>query len=64
MAMDYIDDRAFEAGPVYFTDMDRCEPSSAVSPYPGLGRWRTLAYEAEGISGTMLLLVSIDAWII
>ena len=55
MPEDYIDDRAFEAEPVYFTDMDRCEPSSAVSPYPGLGRWRTLAYEAEGISGTMLL---------
>ena len=55
MAMDYIDDRAFEAEPVYFTDMDKCEPSSAVSPYPGLGRWRTLAYEAEGLSGTMLL---------
>ena len=61
MAMDYIDDRAFEAEPLHFTDMDNCEPPSAVSPYPGLGRWRTLAYEAEGISGTMLLLVSIDA---
>ena len=40
MAMDYIDDRAFEAG-VYFTDMDRW--SRVV-----LGRWRTLAYEADG----------------
>ncbi len=55
MAGDYIDDRAFESGPVYFTDLDNCEPSSAVSPYPGLGRWRKLSYEAEGISGTMLL---------
>ena len=55
MVIDYIDDRAFEAEPLYFTDMDSCEPSSAVSPSPGLGRWRTLAYEAEGLSGTMLL---------
>ena len=52
MAMDYIDDRAFEAEPVYFTDMDRCEPSSAVSPYPGLGRWRTLTTpDGEPASG-------------
>ncbi len=55
MGRDYIDDRAFEGKPVYFTDMDSCEPSSAVSPYPGLGRWRSLEYEAEGLTGTMLL---------
>ena len=68
MAMDYIDDRAFEAEPVYFTDMDRCEPSFGhgevllseevclKSPYPGLGRWRRRSpTTAEGISGTMLL---------
>lgn len=52
---DYIDDRGFVGEPIYFTDMDNCVSSGAVSRYPGLHRWRTLDYQTQDMSGTMLL---------
>ena len=50
-----IADRGFSAEPVYLTDLDRCEPASALSSDPRLGHWRTLAYETETLSGVMLM---------
>ena len=42
------------ADPIYLTDMDRCCPSSALSPEPRRGHWRTLDYETDTLSGVML----------
>jgi hypothetical protein len=40
--------------PVFLTDLDRCEPVAALSSAPAWRRWRTVAYEADGVAGTML----------
>ena len=52
---DFLADLGFSAEPVYIADLDRCQPSSAVGDEPQRGRWRTLAYEAETVSGVMVL---------
>ena len=48
-------DAWLEGEAVYLTDMDRCLPSDAVSPEPKRGRWRTVGYESDELSGTMLV---------
>ena len=54
-ATDYIDDRGFSGQATYFADLDKCQPASALSPEPTYRRWRMLKYEAESLSGVMLL---------
>ncbi|MSP13591.1 MAG: hypothetical protein EXR62_11615 [Chloroflexi bacterium] len=41
--------------PIIISDLSRCRPGSALSTTPRLGHWQALPYEAEGISGTLLL---------
>ena len=55
VAADGIADRGFAAQPIYLTDMDRCQPASALSSEPKPGLWRTLAYETDAMSGVMLM---------
>ena len=40
---------------VYLADLTGCEPAAALSPTPRQNCWQTDPYEAEGLSGTMLL---------
>ena len=51
---DAITDRGFRAAPRYVADFDRCTPADALAADPTRGRWQTLPFEAEGVSGTML----------
>ena len=53
--MDRMADGWLEGEAVYLTDMDRCLPGGAVSPEPKRGRWRTVGYESDELSGTMLV---------
>ena len=41
--------------PIYLTDLDRCEPASALADVPALRHWRKLAYTTDELDGTMLL---------
>ena len=52
---DYFGDKWLPGQPIYLTDLDRCQPAEALSPEPRLGRWRTLEYETDTLSGVMLL---------
>ena len=54
-AQPFYADTGFAARPIYITDLDRCGPAAALSPEPDQGRWRMIPYEADGISGVMLL---------
>ena len=40
---------------IYLGDLTGCEPAAALSPTPRQNCWQTVPYEAEGLSGTMLL---------
>ena len=40
---------------IYISDLSRSRPSAALSPTPRQSRWQTIPYEAEGVSGTMLV---------
>ncbi len=40
---------------IYVGDLDRCRPSEALSDDAQPGRWRTMVYDTESFSGTMLL---------
>ena len=40
---------------IYLTDLDKCRPQSALSPERKWHCWRTLPYETDSLSGTMLL---------
>ncbi len=40
--------------PVYVTDLDRCQPRSALSHEPRTHRWRMLNYETENLKGVLL----------
>ena len=42
------------SAPIYLTDLDRCQPSSAISRKGALGSWRLIDYEAEGFTGVSL----------
>ena len=53
--IDRIGDSWLSQQPVYRADMDRCTPADALATEPHLRRWRTLTYEIDSLSGTMLL---------
>ncbi len=40
---------------IYVSDLNRSRPSAALSPTPRQNHWQTIPYEAEGVSGTMLV---------
>lgn len=40
---------------ILLTDMSRCRPAEALSPRARRGHWQLVAYEAEEVSGTMVL---------
>ena len=41
--------------PIYLSDLTRCEPGAAISDGPRKGHWQAVSYEAEGVSGHMLV---------
>jgi hypothetical protein len=51
-----IEDAAarFAGEPVYLSDLDRCRPSSALSPHPKRGRWHAMSYSTDRFSGTLI----------
>ena len=46
---------AAQGSTLFFSDMDRCEPASALSTTPKRGAWRLIPYETEPFTGTMLV---------
>ena len=46
---------AEERSAIYISDLSGCLPGAALSPTPRQNRWQTIPYEAEGMSGTMLV---------
>ena len=55
MAIEFYADTWLSGEPIYLTDMDRCQPASALHPEPGPGLWRTLEYEMDALSGVMIM---------
>ena len=53
--IDRIGDSWLSQQPIYRTDLDRCTPADALDVEPHLRRWRTLTYEIDSLSGTMLM---------
>ena len=53
--IDRIGDNWLSQQPIYRADLDRCTPADALATEPHLRRWRTLTYEINSLSGTMLL---------
>ena len=52
--LDFIADWGLEAEPIYVTDLDRCLPSDALTARPSRGRWRTMPFETQDFSGTLI----------
>ena len=52
---EHLADRGFTAEPIYLTDLERSVPSGALSKVPKPGHWRTLRYQTDTLSGTMLV---------
>lgn len=48
-------------GAVYLTDLGRCRPASALSTRLKRGTWKTLEYETDDFSGTMLVALEESA---
>ena len=46
---------AEERPAIYISDLSGCLPAAALSSTPRQNHWQTVSYEAEGLSGTMLL---------
>ena len=40
---------------IYISDLDRCQPGTAISDKARHRHWRAIPYEAEGVSGTMVV---------
>ena len=40
---------------IYLSDLSRCQPAYLLSSEPQRGHWRTLTYETDTLSGTMLV---------
>ena len=55
MATDSLMDNRFSAQPIYLSDLSRCVPDGALSPEPAPGRWRSMSYETDALSGVMLM---------
>ncbi len=51
----------FAADPIYVSDLERCQPESALSQRARHGSWRVLPYEADVVAGTMLIARSENA---
>ena len=45
----------FAADPIYLTDLENCQPESALSERSRRGGWRLLPYQTDLVSGTMLV---------
>lgn len=41
--------------PMYLTDMDRCQPDSAISREAEINHWRRVNYDTDTLSGVMLI---------
>ncbi len=53
--IDRIGDGWLSQQPIYRADLNLCTPADALAVEPRLRRWRTLTYETDSLSGTMLL---------
>ena len=53
-ATDLFADGWLSSPPLYRTDLDRCEPASALSATGKRGRWRTMSFETDDVAGTMI----------
>ena len=51
---DYFGDRWLSGSPTYLTDLDRCQPASALYPGAKARHWRMHTYETDTLSGIML----------
>ena len=54
IATDLFADGWLSSPPQYRTDLDLCEPASALSPTGKRGRWRTMSFETDDVTGTMI----------
>ena len=52
--IDFFGDRWLSGSPTYHTDLDRCQPSSALYPGARARHWRMHTYETDSLSGVML----------
>jgi hypothetical protein len=52
---DRLRDRWLDAKPTYISDLRAASPEDAVLEEPARGKWHALDYEADGMSGTMLI---------
>jgi len=50
-----LGDSSLGAAPTYLTDMGASRPATALSPETTGGKWRTLPYETDELSGVMLI---------
>ena len=50
-----LGDRRFSAEPIYLSDLSACRPASALSSETRRGHWRMAPYEADALSGVMLV---------
>ena len=48
-------DKAYTAQPIYLSDLNNCQPLSVLSNETRQGLWRQLEYEADALSGVMLV---------
>ena len=48
-------DQGFSSEPVYLADLGRCRPQEALTQRAKRGCWRVLDYDAESVSGAMLM---------
>ncbi len=46
---------AVPASAIYLSDLDRCQPATALSRKPKRGHWRLLDFEADNVKGVMLM---------
>ena len=54
MTTDYFGDRWLSGSPTYLTDLNRCQPYSALYPGAKARHWRMHTYETDTLSGVML----------
>lgn len=51
---DFFGDKWLAGQPTYLTDLDRCQPTSALYAGAKAGHWRMVTYETDTLSGVML----------
>ena len=52
---EHLADRGFTAEPICLMDLERSLPPGALSKVSKSGHWRTLRYQTDTLSGTMLV---------